>query len=204
MCGLWDSVKLLLDGDCKHHFLYSISKDADYSIAREVQLLTVAQQQAFEYRVHKKSFPQPNCASARLYMDRISFECRYIPPGGSLPIATTIGSPNFGYRSLQRDLECQFFMVTTNLELQKVSRILMRPVPFFWFIHQRGVYWGSQYVVQYAWSWCRNGLCVSQGRRGLPPFFQRLIHNFDQHHCLISFMTWRQGILYMCKCQQTV
>lgn len=32
---------------------------------------------------------------------------------------TTIGSPNFGYRSIVRDLEAQLFLVTSNLGLRK-------------------------------------------------------------------------------------
>ena len=46
--------------------------------------------------------------------------CRYTPPGESLPIATAVGSSNFGYRSLERDLECQLFVVTANLRLRQV------------------------------------------------------------------------------------
>ncbi|GJJ68819.1 hypothetical protein EMPS_01165 [Entomortierella parvispora] len=41
------------------------------------------------------------------------------PPQSEHPIMTTIGSPNFGYRSLVRDLEAQLFMVTKNLGLRK-------------------------------------------------------------------------------------
>ncbi|KAG0051146.1 CDP-diacylglycerol--glycerol-3-phosphate 3-phosphatidyltransferase [Gryganskiella cystojenkinii] len=41
------------------------------------------------------------------------------PPNSDLPIMTTIGSPNFGYRSIVRDLEAQLFMVTTNPGLRK-------------------------------------------------------------------------------------
>lgn len=40
------------------------------------------------------------------------------PPGSDLPVMTTIGSPNFGYRSLVRDLEAQLFLVTSNLGLR--------------------------------------------------------------------------------------
>ena len=52
--------------------------------------------------------------------------CRYTPPGESLPIATAVGSSNFGYRSLQRDLECQLFVVTTNLRLRRVMLVSFR------------------------------------------------------------------------------
>ncbi|KAF9960745.1 CDP-diacylglycerol--glycerol-3-phosphate 3-phosphatidyltransferase [Mortierella alpina] len=41
------------------------------------------------------------------------------PPHSELPIMTTIGSPNFGYRSIVRDLEAQMFLVTTNQGLRK-------------------------------------------------------------------------------------
>ncbi|KAF9435176.1 CDP-diacylglycerol--glycerol-3-phosphate 3-phosphatidyltransferase [Entomortierella beljakovae] len=41
------------------------------------------------------------------------------PPKSDLPVLTTIGSPNFGYRSMARDLEAQLFLVTSNLELRK-------------------------------------------------------------------------------------
>ncbi|KAF9288140.1 CDP-diacylglycerol--glycerol-3-phosphate 3-phosphatidyltransferase [Mortierella alpina] len=41
------------------------------------------------------------------------------PPYSELPIMTTIGSPNFGYRSIVRDLEAQMFLVTTNQGLRK-------------------------------------------------------------------------------------
>ena len=35
------------------------------------------------------------------------------------PIATLIGSPNFGYRSTEKDLEAQLTLVTKNNNLQK-------------------------------------------------------------------------------------
>ncbi|OAQ36411.1 phospholipase D/nuclease [Linnemannia elongata AG-77] len=41
------------------------------------------------------------------------------PPDSDLPVMTTIGSPNFGYRSIVRDLEAQLFLVTSNLGLRK-------------------------------------------------------------------------------------
>ena len=37
----------------------------------------------------------------------------------SLPCLTMIGSPNFGYRSVYRDLETQVTILTTNKELQE-------------------------------------------------------------------------------------
>ncbi|KAF9427055.1 CDP-diacylglycerol--glycerol-3-phosphate 3-phosphatidyltransferase [Podila epigama] len=40
------------------------------------------------------------------------------PPGSEYPVMTTIGSPNFGYRSLVRDLEAQLFLVTSNVGLR--------------------------------------------------------------------------------------
>nr|XP_033816075.1 CDP-diacylglycerol--glycerol-3-phosphate 3-phosphatidyltransferase, mitochondrial isoform X2 [Geotrypetes seraphini] len=39
--------------------------------------------------------------------------------GSSLPSLTLIGSPNFGYRSVHRDLEAQIAVVTTNGDLQE-------------------------------------------------------------------------------------
>ncbi|KAF9917328.1 CDP-diacylglycerol--glycerol-3-phosphate 3-phosphatidyltransferase [Lobosporangium transversale] len=41
------------------------------------------------------------------------------PPNSVLPVMTTIGSPNFGYRSIVRDLEAQLLMVTSNHSLRK-------------------------------------------------------------------------------------
>ena len=35
-----------------------------------------------------------------------------------MPVLTTIGSPNFGHRSVYRDLEMQLFVVTENLQLR--------------------------------------------------------------------------------------
>ncbi|XP_069511342.1 CDP-diacylglycerol--glycerol-3-phosphate 3-phosphatidyltransferase, mitochondrial [Ambystoma mexicanum] len=40
-------------------------------------------------------------------------------PGSSHPCLTLIGSPNFGYRSIHRDLEAQIAIVTENKELQQ-------------------------------------------------------------------------------------
>ncbi|KAG0326878.1 CDP-diacylglycerol--glycerol-3-phosphate 3-phosphatidyltransferase [Podila humilis] len=40
------------------------------------------------------------------------------PPASDLPAITTIGSPNFGYRSIVRDLEAQLFLVTSNIGLR--------------------------------------------------------------------------------------
>ncbi|XP_055953911.1 CDP-diacylglycerol--glycerol-3-phosphate 3-phosphatidyltransferase, mitochondrial-like isoform X1 [Argiope bruennichi] len=42
----------------------------------------------------------------------------YYKPNASLPSATFIGSPNFGYRSVYKDLEAQVAIVTENRELQ--------------------------------------------------------------------------------------
>ena len=50
---------------------------------------------------------------------------RYTPPGHSAPVATTIGSPNFGYRSLLRDLEAHFIIVTKNRNLQQASPVVL-------------------------------------------------------------------------------
>lgn len=54
--------------------------------------------------------------------------CRYTPPGETLPIATAVGSPNYGYRSVVRDLEGQFLIITTNPALRQV-RVLKPPGP---------------------------------------------------------------------------
>ncbi|XP_056406165.1 CDP-diacylglycerol--glycerol-3-phosphate 3-phosphatidyltransferase, mitochondrial isoform X2 [Hyla sarda] len=40
------------------------------------------------------------------------------PAGKSMPCLTLIGSPNFGYRSVHRDLEAQIALVTENQDLQ--------------------------------------------------------------------------------------
>ncbi|KAJ9062289.1 CDP-diacylglycerol--glycerol-3-phosphate 3-phosphatidyltransferase [Entomophthora muscae] len=39
-------------------------------------------------------------------------------PNEHLPFLTSIGSPNFGYRSLERDLEAQVFLMTANPRLR--------------------------------------------------------------------------------------
>ncbi|XP_068119419.1 CDP-diacylglycerol--glycerol-3-phosphate 3-phosphatidyltransferase, mitochondrial [Hyperolius riggenbachi] len=41
------------------------------------------------------------------------------PAGQSMPCLTLIGSPNFGYRSVHRDLEAQIALVTENQDLQQ-------------------------------------------------------------------------------------
>jgi len=43
----------------------------------------------------------------------------YYPPGNSYPTLTMVGSPNFGYRSVNKDLETQLTIVTNNTDLQK-------------------------------------------------------------------------------------
>ena len=40
-------------------------------------------------------------------------------PGQTLPSATLVGSPNFGFRSVEKDLEAQITVVTTNPELRR-------------------------------------------------------------------------------------
>ena len=42
----------------------------------------------------------------------------YIPPKQSTPVLTSIGSPNFGYRSIRRDMECQLYLFTGNVNLR--------------------------------------------------------------------------------------
>ena len=44
---------------------------------------------------------------------------RYYLPDSDLPNLTLIGSSNFGERSVNRDLETQICLVTTNTKLQK-------------------------------------------------------------------------------------
>ncbi len=44
----------------------------------------------------------------------------YLPQSKNRPIATMVGSPNFGFRSVEKDLEAQFTIVTTNEQLQDV------------------------------------------------------------------------------------
>ncbi|XP_005097727.1 CDP-diacylglycerol--glycerol-3-phosphate 3-phosphatidyltransferase, mitochondrial [Aplysia californica] len=46
----------------------------------------------------------------------------YYLPGHALPSLTLVGSPNFGYRSVYRDLECQVAIVTENKGLQEQLR----------------------------------------------------------------------------------
>jgi len=64
-----------------------------------------------------------------LYMVSFFIACmfviyRYTPPREEMPIAAAIGSPNYGYRSVIRDLEAHFLIVTTNTSLRKVWRLL--------------------------------------------------------------------------------
>lgn len=44
---------------------------------------------------------------------------RYYLPDSNLPILTLIGSSNYGERSVNRDLESQICLVTTNNKLQQ-------------------------------------------------------------------------------------
>ena len=44
-------------------------------------------------------------------------------------MAATIGSPNYGYRSVIRDLEAHFLVVTTNPSLRKVCSPLVSAQP---------------------------------------------------------------------------
>uniref|UniRef100_A0A0B7A5S7 CDP-diacylglycerol--glycerol-3-phosphate 3-phosphatidyltransferase n=1 Tax=Arion vulgaris TaxID=1028688 RepID=A0A0B7A5S7_9EUPU len=46
----------------------------------------------------------------------------YYLPSQSLPSLTLVGSPNFGYRSVYRDLECQVALVTENKGLREQLR----------------------------------------------------------------------------------
>ena len=45
------------------------------------------------------------------------------PAGEDLPLATTVGSPNMGARSLFRDLEAQLTIVTHNEHVRKQLRM---------------------------------------------------------------------------------
>ncbi|PVD39134.1 hypothetical protein C0Q70_01762 [Pomacea canaliculata] len=56
------------------------------------------------------------------FRDKWTFHVKglwYYLPEQTMPSLTLIGSPNFGYRSVYRDLECQVAMVTDNQNLQK-------------------------------------------------------------------------------------
>lgn len=46
----------------------------------------------------------------------------YTPPNEKDPVLTSIGSPNFGFRSIRRDMECQFYLFTGNVELRNALR----------------------------------------------------------------------------------
>lgn len=46
----------------------------------------------------------------------------YRPPRELLPNLTLIGSPNFGHRSIKRDLENQIVLITNNAELRHQLR----------------------------------------------------------------------------------
>lgn len=48
---------------------------------------------------------------------------RYYLPGSNLPSVTLIGSSNFGERSVNRDLETQICLVTTNESLQRMLQV---------------------------------------------------------------------------------
>ena len=43
----------------------------------------------------------------------------YYPSNSNYPLATMIGSPNYGYRSTVKDLEAQVTIVTKNKNLQR-------------------------------------------------------------------------------------
>lgn len=46
----------------------------------------------------------------------------YVPVDSSLPCMTVIGSSNYGERSVNRDLEAQLCLVTSNKSLQKALK----------------------------------------------------------------------------------
>lgn len=51
--------------------------------------------------------------------------------GQDRPCLTLIGSPNFGYRSVHRDLEAQIAIVTENQELQRRLQEVGSALPVF-------------------------------------------------------------------------
>lgn len=56
------------------------------------------------------------------YRDKWTFHSKglwYYLPGSSYPIATMVGSANFGFRSVEKDLEAQMTIVTRNETLQQ-------------------------------------------------------------------------------------
>ncbi|KAK3089168.1 hypothetical protein FSP39_001412, partial [Pinctada imbricata] len=56
------------------------------------------------------------------YRDKWTFHVKglwYYSQGNNLPHMSIVGSSNFGYRSVYRDLECQVAIVTTNSQLQQ-------------------------------------------------------------------------------------
>uniref|UniRef100_A0A8C2GXZ9 CDP-diacylglycerol--glycerol-3-phosphate 3-phosphatidyltransferase n=1 Tax=Cyprinus carpio TaxID=7962 RepID=A0A8C2GXZ9_CYPCA len=84
--------------------------EAYVHLARQFLMYTVCQlgQQS---RVHLHEYHRPNW----------TFHAKglwYYVEGRDLPCLTLIGSPNFGYRSVHRDLEAQIAIVTENEELQ--------------------------------------------------------------------------------------
>lgn len=58
----------------------------------------------------------------------------YYLQGQDRPCLTLIGSPNFGYRSVHRDLEAQIAIVTENEELQSQLQEVGRFFPSFFFL----------------------------------------------------------------------
>lgn len=48
---------------------------------------------------------------------------RYAPPQHTQPIITAIGSPNFGHRSVYRDIEAQVFLITANEALRNELKL---------------------------------------------------------------------------------
>jgi CDP-diacylglycerol---glycerol-3-phosphate 3-phosphatidyltransferase len=46
------------------------------------------------------------------------------------PAMTLVGSPNFGYRSSERDLEAQVIMVTDNAKLQESLGRVRGSIPY--------------------------------------------------------------------------
>ena len=79
------------------------------------------------YRQHSNLFLEQitDCSSRIKYYEftkeNWSFHAKgvwYYSNGSELPFLTLVGSPNFGYRSVWRDTELQFFIQTSNLALQ--------------------------------------------------------------------------------------
>ncbi|CAG7730797.1 unnamed protein product [Allacma fusca] len=103
----------------------------------------------------------------------------FYPTRSSLPLVTLIGSPNFGHRSVFRDLETQLYIVTENVHLQKQlhdeqlqlikhckpfdDHVLSQPnrlVPLWVKLFQFSVLPRFQYTSRYPGQWDKNNGCT--------------------------------------------